>query len=100
MVRSVAGTRDFCSSLAALVGPVQNIFFLTVHYFNFFVPIAQHAGQAAVLGGLSLYVCLWFVLPVSSHKSQKRLSRDALGLSWLGRLDLCTNRGRGSFLNF
>jgi hypothetical protein len=29
-----AGTRDFCSALAAQVGPVQNIFFLTVHYFT------------------------------------------------------------------
>ncbi len=36
-----AGTSDFCSVLAALVGPVQNISFLTVHYFNTFVPIAQ-----------------------------------------------------------
>jgi hypothetical protein len=36
-----ACTRDFCPALAALVGPVQNIFFLTVHYFNSFVPIAQ-----------------------------------------------------------
>jgi hypothetical protein len=49
-----AGTRDFCSALAALVGPVQNIFFLTVHYFTSFVPIAQHAGRAALLGRLSL----------------------------------------------
>jgi hypothetical protein len=54
-----AATRDFCSSLAALVGLVQNIlFFLTVHYLNSFVPIAQQAGQAAVLGRLSLSVCL------------------------------------------
>jgi hypothetical protein len=39
-----------------VVGPVQNIFFLTVNYFNSFVPIAQQAGhwQAAVLGRLSL----------------------------------------------
>jgi hypothetical protein len=29
-----AGTRDFFPALAALVGPEQNIFFLTVHYFN------------------------------------------------------------------
>ncbi len=43
-----AGTRDFCSDLAAWVGPVQNICFLTIH--NSFVPIAQQAGQAAVLG--------------------------------------------------
>jgi hypothetical protein len=46
-----AGTRDFYSALAALVGPVQNIFFLTVHYFSSFAPIAHQAGQVAVLGG-------------------------------------------------
>jgi hypothetical protein len=40
-----AGTRDFCFALAALVGPVQNIFFRTVHFFNAFVPIAQQAGH-------------------------------------------------------
>ncbi len=47
------GTRGFCSALAALVGSVQNIFFLTVPYFNAFVPIAQQSGQAALLGRLS-----------------------------------------------
>ncbi len=55
---SRAGTIDFCSALAALVGPQQYMFFLTVHYFNFFVSIAQQAGQAAVLGRLSLGMCL------------------------------------------
>jgi hypothetical protein len=43
-----AGTRDFCPALAALVGTVQTIkyfFFLTIHYFNSFVPIAQQAGS-------------------------------------------------------
>jgi hypothetical protein len=44
-----ACTKDFCSALAALVGPVQNNFFLTVHYLNSFVPIAQ---QYFVLGQL------------------------------------------------
>jgi hypothetical protein len=52
-----AGTRDFCSTLAALVGPVQKI--PTVHYFNAFVPIDQQAGVAAMLGRLSLSMCLW-----------------------------------------
>jgi hypothetical protein len=33
-----AGTRDFCSALAALVGLVQKICFLAVHNFNAFVP--------------------------------------------------------------
>ncbi len=53
-----AGTRDFCSALAPLVGPEQNIFSLAVHYFSSFVPIAQQAGPAAMLGRLSLSVCL------------------------------------------
>jgi hypothetical protein len=35
-----AGPRDFWSALAAEVGQVQNIFFLTVHNFNFFVPVS------------------------------------------------------------
>ncbi len=54
-----AGLRYFCSALAALEGLVQNIFFLTVHNFNSFVPITQKAGQAVVLGRLSFsYVSL------------------------------------------
>jgi len=28
----LVGKRDFCPALAALVGPVQNFFLLTVHY--------------------------------------------------------------------
>jgi len=53
-------TRDFCPDLAALVGSVQNIFFLTVrvHYFNSFVLIAQQARQAVVPGRLSPNMCL------------------------------------------
>jgi hypothetical protein len=61
-----AGTRDFCPALAALVSPIQNI--LTVHYFNSFVPSAQQAGQAAVLGRLSLSLCLWSGRGVSVSK--------------------------------
>jgi hypothetical protein len=36
-----AGTKDFCPALVALVGRVQNIFFLAVHYFISFVSNAQ-----------------------------------------------------------
>jgi hypothetical protein len=46
-----AGTRDFCSAFTALVGPVENIFFLAVHYFNYFVHIAQQAGRAGSHAG-------------------------------------------------
>jgi hypothetical protein len=45
-----AGTRDFCPSLAALKNPVQNIIFLTIHFFiNLLVTIAQQpwAGSRA-----------------------------------------------------
>ncbi len=54
-----ACTRDFCSALTVLVGPVQTNFFLAVQYYSSFVPIAQQAGQAALLGRLPLSVCLW-----------------------------------------
>jgi hypothetical protein len=54
-----ASTRDFCPALSGLVGLVQNIFFLAVHYFNSFVPIAQQTGQAVLLGRLSLNMSLW-----------------------------------------
>jgi hypothetical protein len=62
-----ASTRDFCSVLAALVSPVQNIFFLTVHYFISFVPTAQQAGQRAVLVRLSLSMSLWIALMTPFH---------------------------------
>ncbi len=45
--------------LLNIVSPVQTIFFLTrTHYFHSFNPIARQAGQAAVLGHLSLSMCL------------------------------------------
>ncbi len=56
---SCNSTRDFCSALAAVVGPVQNIFSSFVHYFNSFVPVTQQARQAVVLDRLSLSTCLW-----------------------------------------
>ncbi len=56
-----ANIRDFCPTL---VGTVQNIIFLTVHYFTSFVPVAQQAGQAAVLGRLSFNMSLVSTLPL------------------------------------
>ncbi len=50
-----AGTRDFCSALAALIGPVHNIFFLTVQYI-ISIPLCPTPSKLgrAVLGRLSL----------------------------------------------
>jgi hypothetical protein len=53
--------KRFASCLGRpIVGPVQNIFFLALHSSSSFVPIAQKAGQAVVLGRLSLNMCLWY----------------------------------------
>jgi hypothetical protein len=61
-------TRDICSALAALV--VQNIL-SSVRYFNAFDTIAQQAVQAAVLGRLSLSVCL-STKPLKKTKKNKK----------------------------
>ncbi len=54
MVRSFVGLfRRFLSCLGCSSRPSTQYFFLTVHYFNSFVPIAQQAGQAVVQVRLS-----------------------------------------------
>jgi hypothetical protein len=52
--------KRFLSCLGCSSRPSRKYFFLTVHYFNFFVPTAQLAGQAAVQGRLSLIMYLCF----------------------------------------
>jgi hypothetical protein len=68
-----AGTRDFCSAFIALVGPEQKMFLLTVH-FQFFGPIAQQAGRAAMLGRLSLSTCLWHLPPPRFHQLMSNMT--------------------------
>ncbi len=46
-----------CSSVHVVVA-VENTFSLTTHYCNSFDPIAQQAGQEAVLGHLSRRMCI------------------------------------------
>jgi hypothetical protein len=48
-----AGTSDFCPTL---VGTVQNIFFLTLHYFTSFFPIAQQGRQPCHVAYFFIYV--------------------------------------------
>jgi hypothetical protein len=59
LVGSFGFSRDFYPTLAALVGPLTHIFFLTetVHYYRLLVSIAQQAGQAVVPRLLSLNMC-------------------------------------------
>ncbi len=53
---SRAGTRYFCPALAALVSPVQNIFFSRPYTISSYRPASW---QAVVQGRLSVNVCLW-----------------------------------------
>ncbi len=55
-------TRDVCHSLAAQVGPVQNIFSSQYAISNYLTPSNQQAGQAVVPRHLSLYMRLWLTL--------------------------------------
>jgi hypothetical protein len=66
-------------ALAALSSPVQNNFFLTVHYFNFFVLIAQQARQAAVLGRLSLSMCLWVSQMFFVYQYKQNIKNRSVG---------------------
>ncbi len=72
---SHAGTRYFCSAWAALVGPVQYIFFLSILYFNAFVPIAQQAvgrQQPCWIACLFLCVSVWKIVAINLNSKTTR----------------------------
>ncbi len=50
--------KSFLICLGCSCRPSTKYFFLNVHYFNSLVPITQQAGEAVVLGRLSLCMCL------------------------------------------
>jgi hypothetical protein len=57
------------------------MFFLNIHYFNTFVPIAQQAGQAVVLGRQCLSVSLIYTdelerWPFSLSRFKETLCRE------------------------
>jgi hypothetical protein len=58
-------------ALAALVSPIQNIFFLTPHFSTLCIPVAQQPGQAVGTGCLSLYMCLLAYLSLFFAQSKK-----------------------------
>ncbi len=50
--------KSFLFCLGCYSRPSTKYFFPSVHCFNSFIPIVQQAGQAVVLGRLSLCMCL------------------------------------------
>ncbi len=62
-----AGTRDFCSALAAPVGPVQNIFVVTVHYFKSPSPIKLGRQPCCVASSYSVCLCWALCILHSAH---------------------------------
>ncbi len=71
--------------------PSTKYIFLTIHHFNSFVPIAQQAGHAAMLGRLSLSMSLWkqyticitWCMNVGLIFSKNGLKRWSLRSSWV-----------------
>ncbi len=66
---SRTGTRYLCSARAALVSPTQNTVLFSSPY-TFSIPV-----QAAVLGHLSLSLCLWFhrcISPITIYRHLQR----------------------------
>ncbi len=58
-----ADTRDFCSSLAALAGPVKKFFFSSPYTISILLsPSPRKLMQTVVLGRLSFSMCLWLSL--------------------------------------
>ncbi len=53
-----AGTRDFCSALAGLVGPVQNIFFPHRPLFKFLCPHCPESWASSHAGSSVFNVCV------------------------------------------
>ncbi len=53
-IKTVGPVQTILVLVLVLVSPVQNIIFLTAHFFTLSVPFAEQPGQAGVLGRLSL----------------------------------------------
>ncbi len=69
----LASRRAFLSCLCCSSQPSTTYYFLNVHYFSSFVPIAQQAGQAVVPSCLSFNVSLgktWQLSPVPVATAQ------------------------------
>ncbi len=66
------GTRDFCSALAALVGSVQNIFFLARTLFQFLCPHYRPASWAGSRTGSPVSVS--YVLSVSPRADLRNIN--------------------------
>jgi hypothetical protein len=68
--------------------PVQEIFFClgcssrpsAKYFFNSFVPVAQQPGQSAVLGRLSLSVCLWAKHLYLLQRENKETKKEGIGM--------------------
>ncbi len=90
-----------------LVDPEQNIFFLTVHYFNF-VHIVQQAGQAVILsqwvgggeGGTSTVFTSSNYFPLPSRVWRKEGGVSTVWQNFLSFLYFISPKKRTYILNF
>ncbi len=85
----VKGVLPWLVHVSALVFPVQNIIFLTIHYFTSFVPIARQAGQEVVPRRLFFQTCYWVECKGTSDPSFYTLDSQ-LTLIKLGSWKSCS----------
>jgi hypothetical protein len=72
-----ASTRDFFLPWLALVVPVQNIFFLTIYYFNYFIPSPSKLGRQPCW-----VACLLVCVSVHANRVASSLSKGDIRLQW------------------
>ncbi len=75
-----AGTRDFYPALATLWSAQDKIFFLTVHYFYLYVPIAPWTGSRA---GPPVSECVFSMIHVSKKPDKDSSARCTFDYTFL-----------------
>ncbi len=71
-------------AFAALVSPVQNILFLTAHYFNLCVSIAQQPGQGS-RAGPPISECVSPIAHTKGGRAQVIKAAHRTGLLWTSK---------------
>jgi hypothetical protein len=71
-----AGTRDFCPTLAALVGPVQNIIFLIAHYSVHLSPTPSKLAGSHAAPPVSSYVSGFFAYWCNWKRKQEKIKDE------------------------
>jgi hypothetical protein len=93
LVGSLGSLRDFCPALAALIGPVENIFFLTIHNFNSFLSNVQMGRQSCRVA--CLIICVSDAASAPPPPSRWKTKQEMVILSLRTERDRTREEGVG-----